>query len=114
MRASPDTTLLRWRLRSATGQSQQVFTSSLSMPNVFDTRAVALVDAVGNQRLQPFTYIPPLKTNDLRCICSEVPKSVGALGVQMYGLYPPLAADATTIDVVIPGLLTVEKVPVTR
>lgn len=114
VRASAETTLLRWRLRSATGQTQQVFTSSLARPNVFDTRAVALVDAAGNQRLEPFTYIPQLKTDDLRCACSPIPKSVSAAGVQMYALFPPLAANATTVDVVIPGLPTAEKVAVTR
>lgn len=114
VQASAETTLLRWRLRSGTGQPQQVLTSSLSRPGLVDTRAVALADVAGNQRLQPFTYIPPLKTEDLRCTCSDVPKSVSAAGVQMYALFPPLAANATTVDVVIPGLPTAEKVPVTR
>jgi hypothetical protein len=32
----------------------------------------------------------------------------------MYALYPPLSPEATTVDVVILGLPTAEKVPVTR
>lgn len=32
----------------------------------------------------------------------------------MYALFPPLAPDVTSVDVLIPGLPAVEKVAVTR
>jgi hypothetical protein len=58
VRAAQGSTLLRWRLRSPDAQRVRVYTSALSLPNRFDTRAVALVDAVGEQQLQAFTYVP--------------------------------------------------------
>lgn len=114
VQANAQTTLLRWRLRSGTGQPLRVRTSSLAAPNLFDTRAVALADATGNQRLLPFTYRSLQRLNVTGCTCSEVPESVSADGVQLYALFPPLAPEATTVDVLIPGLPPAEKIQVTR
>jgi hypothetical protein len=114
IRAAADSTLLRWRLRSTSGESERVYTSALSLPNRFDTRAVALVDAAGNQRLQPFTYVPQGSDRDLDCICSGLPDDVGATGVEMYALYPPLDPSTTTVDVVIPGFPSARGLAVIR
>jgi hypothetical protein len=62
VRAAEGSTLLRWRLRSPGAQRVRVYTSALSLPNRFDTRAVALVDARGEQQLQAFTYVPRAAT----------------------------------------------------
>lgn len=115
VQTSETSTLLRWRLRSGTGKPVRVYTSSLSGGLLFDTRGLALVDAVGQQRLKPFTYIQQAGgSEDSGCVCSGVPVDVGETGVQMYALFPPLAPDATSVDVLIPGLPAVEKVAVTR
>lgn len=115
VRARADSTLLRWRLRSASGEGLRVRSSALSRPSRFDTRAVVLVDAKGGQRLQPFTYAPQLRDgDDLMCVCSILPARVGSAGELMYALYPPLAAGTTTVDVAVPGLETAQDVAVTR
>lgn len=115
VRATAETTLLRWQLRSGTDDRVDTYTQSLSLrPSTFDTRALSLVDARGNQRVQPFTIAAQSRGADGSCLCSSLPPSVGAKGIPMYALFPPLSPDATTVDVVIPGLPTAEKVPVTR
>lgn len=114
VRATAQTTLLRWQLRSGTNDRVRTYTQSLSLrPSTFDTRALSLVDARGNQRVQPFT-VAEQSGGDGGCLCSTMPPSVGAKGIPMYALFPPLSPDATTVDVVIPGLPIAEKVPVTR
>ena len=114
VRAGADSTLLRWRLRSTTGERVRVYASTLSRPNRFDTRAVTLVDAAGNARLRAYTFVPQKSELDLGCICSKLPVDVGATGALMYALYPPLAANATSVDVVIAGLPPARGVRVTR
>jgi hypothetical protein len=91
-----------------------VTSSALSLPSRFDTRGIALVDSTGNQRLQPFTYVPQSSEVDLRCVCSELPSRVGSEGVLMYSLYPPLAAGASSVDVLVPGLTVAQDVEVAR
>jgi hypothetical protein len=115
VRASPETTLLRWRLRSGGAERVRTFTMSLSAsPSIANTSGVRLVDASGNQRLRPFTITPQTGGSDRGCVCSPTPANVGSTGLQLYALYPPLSPDATTVDVVIPGLPIAENVPVTR
>lgn len=114
VRAATDSTLLRWRLRSPGAERVRVYTSALSRPNRFDTRAVTLVDEAGRQRLQPFTFVPQKSELDLECVCSGLPDEVGETGALMYGLYPPLAPTATTVDVLIPGVQPARGVLVTR
>ena len=114
VQAGAESTLLRWRLRSGTGQPVRVYTSSLSRPNLFDTRGLAMLDASGNQRLQPFTYVQQAGTADNACVCSKLPVTVGQVGALMYALFPPLAPGATTVEVLIPGLPPATDVKVTR
>jgi hypothetical protein len=114
VKAGPDTTLLRWQLRSSDGSTVETYTSALSRPNRFDIRAVALVDEQGGQRLQPFTFVPQKRDEDVLCACSELPNSVGAAGVTLYALYPALDPATTSVDVVVPGLPTLEDVEVSR
>ena len=115
VRAGATSTLLRWRLRSPATERVRTYTSTLSLPNRFDTRAVALLDEQGGQRLQPFTFIPQRnQDNPIACVCSDLPNDVGPDGLLMYGLYPPLAAGTTAVDVAIPGFATATDVEVTR
>lgn len=114
VRAGAESTLLRWRLRSADREPVRVYTSALSLPNRFDTRAVALADVAGNQRLAPFTFVPQKSEVDFACVCSELPDAVGLTGALMYALYPPLNEAATEVDVLIPGLPPARGVRVTR
>lgn len=112
VRAGERSTLLRWRLRSASGQPVNVRSSALSRPAGSDTRAVVLVDEAGDQRLQPFTYVPQKVDDgrDLFCVCSGLPIEVGEVGELMYALYPPLDPTATTVDVLIPDVQQAEDV----
>lgn len=114
VRAGPESTRLRWRLRSTGSERVRVYTSALSLPNRFDTRQVALVDAVGEQRLQPYTFVPQRDDRALGCSCSTLPDSVGPTGELMYALFPPLGASTTEVDVVVPGVPPITGVPVTR
>jgi len=113
VRASADATLLRWRLRSADGQSRQLASNALSTSPSRDTRQVALVDEEGGVRLQPYTYLRQ-QTGTVSCVCSVLPGRVGRNGVSMYALYPPLKAGVASVDVVLPGVLTAQDVEVTR
>lgn len=114
VRAGPESTRLRWRLRSASSERVRVYTSALSLPTRFDTRLVALVDAAGQQQLQPFTFVPQRSDRDLGCSCSTLPDSVGPTGELMYALYPPLDSSTSEVDVVVPGVPPITGVPVTR
>ena len=114
VRAGAQSTLLRWRLKSASGQQVSARGFSLSRPPLFDTRAVAVRDAAGKQVLSPFTYVPQKGDQDTGCVCSVVPSTLGADAEPMYALLPPLAAAATTVDVVLPGFAVAKGVRVTR
>lgn len=115
VKASSTSTLLRWRLRSPGAQRVRTYTSALSLPNVFDTRAVGLVDEQGGRRLQPYTFVPQRNADDdIACACSTLPDDVGPAGLLMYALYPPLSPQTTTVDVVVPGLAVAQDIAVTR
>lgn len=114
VRAGRKSTLLRWRLKSASGSQVSARGSSLSRPPLFDTRAVSLRDVAGAAVLSPFTYVPQRGENDTGCVCSAVPAGLGADAEPMYALYPPLDPAATTVDVVLPGFAVAKGVAVTR
>ena len=113
VRASEESTLLRWRLRSSDGQSRPLPSNALSTSPSRDTRLVALVDERGGVRLQPYTYVQQ-RSGALSCVCSTLPGRVGSTGTYLYALFPPLGADVETVDVVLPGVLTAEDVAVIR
>ena len=76
VRAGSASTLLRWRLRSASGKQVDARGYSLSAkPPLFDTRAVALTDTAGKRVLTPFTYVPQVGENDTKCVCARTPTS---------------------------------------
>lgn len=117
LRADESSTLLRWRLRSSTGQTVDSLSSTMARTGLFDTRGIVLRDAAGKMRLQPYTYEAESSENfmgDLNCACSTLPASVGAEGVLLYGVFPPLDPGATTVDVLMPGIAPAAGVPVTR
>lgn len=113
VRASGESTLLRWRLRSSDGRSRPLASNALSTSPSRDTRLVALVDEQGGVRLQPYTY-EQQSSGALSCVCSTLPGRVGSTGTYLYALFPPLGAGVETVDVVLPGVLTAEDVEVTR
>lgn len=110
VRANADTTLLRWRLKSASGESTQAFGFWLSRPPQFDSRRVTVLDKAGNQALSPFTF----GKDEVSCVCSTIPHTVNGEGEPMYALFPPLDAASSTVDVTLPGFATMKDVPVTR
>jgi hypothetical protein len=110
VRAGAQTTLLRWRLRSASGSATRALGFWLSRPPLFDSRGITILDRPGNHALSPFTY----SKDDHDCVCSRVPGSVDGEGEPMYALYPPLDAATTTVDVTLPGFSAITGVPVTR
>lgn len=117
VRAAESSTLLRWRLRSSTGQEAASLSSTMARPGLFDTRGIVLRDAAGSRRLQPYTYEPEksdIFMGDLGCACSTLPINVDAEGVLLYGVFPPLDPGATTVDVLMPGVAPATGVPVAR
>jgi hypothetical protein len=110
VRAGAQTTLLRWRLKSASGGVTQALGFWLSEPPLFDSRGITVLDRPGNHALSPFTY----NKDDHDCVCSRLPGSVDGDGEPMYALYPPLDASTTTVDITLPGFPAIEGVPVTR
>jgi len=110
VRASASTTLLQWRLKSASADSTSSLGFWLSRPPLFDSRRVTILDHAGNHALNPFTY----DENEHDCVCSTLPGSVDAQGEPLYGLYPPLAGSTTTVDITLPGFPAMKDVPVTR
>ncbi|HET8614609.1 MAG TPA: hypothetical protein VFL94_03715 [Actinomycetales bacterium] len=110
VRATTDTTLLRWRLRSASGESTEAYGFWLSHPPRFDSRRVTLLDTTGKQALSPFTY----DRDEIMCVCSTVPKTVDGDGEPMYALFPPLDPSTPTVDVTLPGFPPATGIPVTR
>ena len=100
VRAGESSTLLRWRLRSSTGQTVGSLSSTMARTGLFDTRGIVLRDAAGKALLQPYTY--EAESNDismggLNCTCSTLPPDVGAESVLLYGVFPPLDPGATTV-----------------
>lgn len=114
VRAGAASTLLRWQLKSASGQQVQARGYTFSRPPLFDTRAVALRDTTGKRVLMPFTYVPQKSDLDNGCVCSQIPQTVGAAAEPLYALYPPLAPSTTAVDVTLPGFAVAKGVPVTR
>lgn len=112
VRAGAETTLLRWRLSSATAEVVETYTSALSRPIGFDTRQVALL--ARDARLQPFTFVPDGEDDDLDCVCSTLPGEVGPEGRTLFALYPALDPGTTEVDVVLPGVVELTGVPVSR
>lgn len=114
--ASGSGTRLRWRLRSSSGEPVEVEGFSLAAPPYFDTRAIALADAEGNQLLLPYTYQRTGTDLEARtsCLCSTMPDAVGEVGEDLEALFPPLGEQTTSVDVVIPGFASATGVEVTR
>lgn len=117
VRAAETSTLLRWRLRSSTAQRVDTFGSSMSRPGSQDTRGIRVLTA--DAVLQPYTYEGPeggvfAAAGDLFCACSVLPTQVGAEGVLMYAVLPPMTGEPSMVDVLLPGIAPAAGVPVTR
>jgi hypothetical protein len=112
VRAEAESTELRWLLRGPGDEQLDVYTSALSRDLLFDTRQVGV--EVDGRRLQAYTYDVPSSESDLGCACSRLPAQVGSDGRILTALLPPLPAGARTVAVVVPGVVVLEQVPVTR
>jgi hypothetical protein len=107
-------TVVTWRLKSASDAKVRTASFQLAHPPLMDTRLLGIVDAATHTTYRPFTYFPAQGNgDDLECACSKLPDDVDATGEVMYAVVPPLPASVTKVDVTLPGFATV-KVAVDR
>lgn len=111
----PDSTVLTWRLKSASGGTVPTNSFQLSKPPFLDTRYVGLVDASTKKTYFAYTYAPANQSDgqDVACLCSHIPDEVGGDGTVLTAVTPPLPASVDTVDVTIPGFDTITDVTVT-
>lgn len=114
-RATPDATLVVWRLKSATDQTVLTTSSQLAHPPLSDTRLLGVVDPKTKTTYRPYTYVP-IEGNgqDNSCLCSDLPYQVDGSGELIYAVVPPLPASATSVSVTIPGFETFTGIKVER
>jgi len=112
----PDSTVLTWRLKSATGDSVATNSFQLSKPPFLDTRYVGLVDASAKKTYYAYTYAPGNQTDgqDVSCLCSGIPDEVGSQGTVLHSVLPPLPSALKTVDVTIPGFEAITGAQVTH
>lgn len=74
--------------------------------------AVRLV--AGEEYVAPLTYRAQEKWDieDVRCLCSKLPRQLGTDGFVVRASYPDLAEPVDTVTVTIPGFDDIEDVPV--
>jgi hypothetical protein len=113
---SGSTTLLHWRLKSTNGSpvSASGNWASGGTSTVTDTSQVALLDTAGKVKLLPYVNAGQAIFGDTDCVCSETPRTVSGTAVDLYGTYPALSANATTVTVAVPGFPAMANVTVTR
>jgi len=112
----PDSTVLTWRLKSASGGTVPTNSFQLSKPPFLDTRYVGLVDASTKKTYFAYTYTPANQSDGqaVACLCSQVPDEVGGDGTVLTAVTPPLPASLDSVDVSIPGFDAITDVTVTR
>ena len=111
-----DSTVLTWRLKSATGAAVATNSFQLSKPPFLDTRYVGLIDRSTKRTYYAYTYVPAKQGNgaDVSCLCAGIPDEVGASGTVLQTILPPLPASVTSVDVTIPGFDAIKNVTVSR
>lgn len=113
VRTGTASTLVVWRLKSASDARVSTKSFQLARPPLMDTRLLGLVDTATHTTYRPYTYIPAQGNGeDLGCACSEVPNDVDASGEILYAVVPPLPRSVAKVDVTLPGFDTMRKVPV--
>ncbi|WP_243063343.1 hypothetical protein [Humibacter sp. RRB41] len=106
--ATATSTVVTWRLKSASDAKVRTASFQLAYPPLMDTRLLGIVDAATHTTYRPYTYVPAQGNgDDLACACSTLPDYVDATGEVMYGVVPPLPASVTKADVTLPGFSTV-------
>ena len=115
IRALPDSTVLSWRLSTASGSKQNVSTFQFSVAPHLDTRNIALVASGGDVTLRPYTF---RDQNDPQqpaaCLCGTPGADTDGTGQQLFALLPALPDGTRTVDVSMPGFDIMKAVPVTR
>lgn len=108
-------TLLKWRLRSKSGEAVSTLSEQLSTDSLSDTRLIALTNPQTHETYRAFTYVPnkTLK-RDTGCMCSEIAHNVTGQGVVMYSMLAKLPSGTKTVTVTMPGFDDMKDVPVTR
>jgi hypothetical protein len=115
VQAGPASTLVVWRLKSASNARVESKSFQLARPPLMDTRLLGLVDTATNTTYRPYTYIPAQGNgDDLGCACSDLPDDVDANGDVLYAIVAPLPRSVTTVDVTLPGFDTMKKIPIER
>jgi hypothetical protein len=116
VKASANSTILTWQLKSATDLTTAGWSlGDISVTN-FWPDAVRLIDPVGKRSYAINTTILHGKDTVLDktyCVCARYPTHVGPDPVLMTAAYPPLPATAMSVSVRIPFFAPV-TVPVTR
>jgi hypothetical protein len=116
VKASADSTILTWQLKSGTDITSAGWSLGVISVTDFWPDAVRLVDPVGKKSYAVNTMILHGKVTVLDktyCVCARYPTHVGPDPVLMTSAYPPLPAAATSVSVRIPYFAPV-TVPVTR
>jgi len=114
--ALPDSTLLELRIATASGEQADISTFQFAVEPFLDTRNIGIVDTADGTTYRPFTY-PNARDVDGQntgCLCNDVPTSTDGTGILVSMIMPPLPAEVSTVDVVIPGMEKMTDVPVGR
>lgn len=85
-------------------------------PLAADIRDVALEIEASGTRLLPLLGTRPGEpaSSFSFCVCSDSPKTIDAEGITLDATFAPLAANTTSVTVLIPGFEPITDVPVTR
>jgi hypothetical protein len=115
VRALADSTMLVWRLSTASGEQEDVTSFQFAVKPFLDTRNVALMLDGGAKTLRPFTF---QYENDseaaMSCLCGKPAHASDGTGLQLFALMPPLPKGTRAVDVSMPGFDVMKDVPVSR
>jgi hypothetical protein len=115
VRSEANSTLVVWRLKSATGGSVDTASFQLAYPPLMDTRLLGVVDPATKTTFRPYTYVPANGDGrDLDCACSTLPQSVDGSGQVLYALVPSLPKSVKKVEITIPGFATTKGISVER
>jgi hypothetical protein len=115
VRALTDSTMLVWRLSTASGTQEDISSFQFAVAPFLDTRNVALVVDDGATTLRPYTF---QYRNDsqqpMSCLCAKPAHAADGTGLQLFALMPPLPKGTKTVEVAVPGFDPMKDVPVSH
>ncbi|MGN8025998.1 hypothetical protein [Microbacterium sp. 22242] len=115
VRALADSTMIVWRLSTASGTKQDVSTFQFAVAPDTDGRNIALSVGGGATTVRPYTFRYQNRTGQgSSCLCGDIGPDTDGTGQQLYALMPPLPAGTKTVDVSMPGFDVMKDVPVSR